>query len=90
LSTGAIICVAGEAPEKWTEDDEACFRKQIDNFDTVRIMPSQIDSYQLQCLWLDLLSKGMTEIVIATAEFKESGKLEFTRQYCRFPLVAMN
>jgi hypothetical protein len=90
LSTGAIICVAGEVPEDWGEADEADFRKTVDKFDAIRIMPSQIDAYQLQCQWLEMILKGVTEIVIWRAEFTESGRLEVNRQLCRLSIVALN
>jgi hypothetical protein len=90
LSTGAIICVAGEVPENWSEADEADFRKTIDAFDAIRIMPLKMDADQLQCQWLDLIRKGMTEVVIWRAEFTESGRLEVNRQLGRLSIVAPN
>jgi hypothetical protein len=90
LSTGAIICVAGKAPQDWSEADEADFRKIVDAFDAIRIMPLRMNAYQLRCQWLDLILKGMTEVVIWMAGFTESGRLEVNRQLCRLSIVALN
>lgn len=90
MNTGALIYVSGEAPRIWSASDDVYFRKQVDYFDMVRIMPTRANAFQVHCLCLDMLSKGMTEIVLATAAFKKNGKLELNKQCCRIPLVVIN
>ncbi len=90
MKTGAIICVHGKAPEGWNEVDENDFRKQVSEFDIVRIVPSRINAFQLQWFWLDLISKGMTEVAIWMAEFNSNRRLAFRRQLCRLQIVGLN
>lgn len=90
LTIGAIICIAGEIPETWSENDEADFRKQVNAFDAIRVLPSRANVYQLTYLWLDLISNGMTEIVILSAEFSENRRLNFSRRLLRLPIMELN
>ncbi len=90
LRKGTIICVVGEAPDKWSEDGEASFREQISKFQAVRIITPQISSFQMLTYWLQLLSNGITDIVIAMAEFNDNGKLEFTEKSYKLPLIGMS
>lgn len=90
LTSGAIICIAGEIPLRWSENDEADFKRQVNAFDAIRVVPSRTDVYQLTYLWLDLISKGMTEIVIFSAQFTEKGGLNLSRLLLRLPLIALN
>ena len=40
--------------------------------------------------WLQLLSNGITDIIIAMAKFDDKGKLEFTEKSCRLLLIGMS
>ena len=90
MSIGAIICLTNEMPAKWNQDKEVQFRDQLESFDMIRIIPTQVNSYLLHCLYLDVVKKGMTEIVIAKAQFCARGRLELDHLYCRLPVRSMN
>ncbi|RZB36519.1 MAG: hypothetical protein SRB2_02015 [Desulfobacteraceae bacterium Eth-SRB2] len=90
LKKGAIICIVGEAPDEWSENHEISFREQISKFQAIRIITPQVSSFQMLNHWLQLLSNGITDIVIAMAEFNGNGKLEFAEKSCKLPLIGMS
>lgn len=91
MSTGAIICVTNNAPAKWNQEKETQFRRQVvEAFNMIRIVSSKADRHLLYFLWMDLITKGMTNVVIATAKFTANGRLELDRDYCRLPVISLN
>ena len=90
LKEGAIICIDGKTPDKWTEGDEADFRKQLTNFETVQFVTPQAAPFLLQRLWLKMISKGITDLVVAMAKFGKTGKLELSGKRVRLPIVGMS
>jgi len=90
LRKGAIVYIGGEAPDQWSMDDEVCFRKQISKFQSVRIITPEFSLYKIHIGWLQLISKGITDIAFIVAEFGNSGKLEFFGRICRIPIMGAN
>ena len=68
---GAIICIEGKPPDDWAEGAEISLRKQLSRFDAVRFITPQIDSFLLHGIWLKMLSKGITDLVVTMATFSE-------------------
>ncbi len=90
VKTGVIICVAGNAPKDWSWKDDADFRDQLAGFDAVKITTPKIMPYQLQHLWMTLLSSGIMHVVIKIAEFTDSGKLELSGKTVQLPFIQPN
>jgi hypothetical protein len=89
MSAGAIICFDHDKLTGWDADKETRFCEYIRNFDTVRVISQQVNSFLLHRMWLDLIAKGMTEVVIGKAEFDASGRLLF-QLYCRLTVTTLN
>jgi hypothetical protein len=90
LKKGAIIFIDGTLPENWTKDDEVVFRDQLTKFDTVRFITPQIGSYLLHGIWFNMVSRGITDLVVAMATFSENGQLELSRKGYRLPMIGMS
>ncbi len=90
VKTGVIICVAGDAPKYWSWKNDADFRDQLSGFDAVRVTTTEILPYQLQHLWMNLLSSGIMHVVIKIAEFTDSGKLELSGKTAQLPFIQPN
>lgn len=90
MKKGIIVCVNGEAPEKWHRDDETDFRSKLSGFDAVRITTPEIMPFQLQHIWMRLLSTGIMHIVVKMAIFNTSGELVLTGKQFILPFVGLN
>ena len=90
LKKGAIICIEGKGPQIWTEADEAKFREQLSNYEAVRIVTPQIAPFLLHRIWLKMISKGITDLVVAIATFSKTGKLELSGKSVRLPVIGMS
>lgn len=90
LKKGAVICITGEAPEKWSQEDEFRFRKQLSKFDAVHFITPQLIPYVFHRIWFKMVSKGITDLIIAKVEFNASGKLYFNSNDCRLPMIGMS
>jgi len=90
IKTGVIVCIAGGAPKTWGWRDEADFRDELSGFDAVKITTPKIMPYQLQHLWMTLLSYGIMHVVIKMAEFTDSGKLEVSGKTVPLPFIRPN
>lgn len=90
IKKGIIVCFAGSVPKKWNRDDETDFRNKLSKFDAVRITIPEIMPFQLQHIWLDLLSIGIMYIVVKIAMFSDSGKIVLTGKDFILPFVGLN
>jgi hypothetical protein len=90
LKTAAIICIEGKAPDSWTKNNEVAFRNQLTKFDTVRFITPQIGSCLLHGIWFNMLSRGITDLVVAMATFGETGQLELNGKGYRLPMIGMS
>ncbi len=89
MKKGAIICITGKAPEKWTENDEKSFRKKLHKFDTVELVTPQIFPSLMQGICLRMLTKGITDLFIAVAVFSKTGKLKLSEIF-KLPMIGMS
>jgi hypothetical protein len=64
---GALVCISGE-PVGWSAEDERRLRKQFAEFDAVQIVTPQTIQCMFHRIWFQMISRGITEIVIARAE----------------------
>ena len=87
---GAIVCITGIAPGQWSKDDEIAFRDQLSSYEEVRIVTPQIAPILLHGIWLKMLSKGITELVIAMATFGQSGRLKLNGKRYKLPMIGMS
>jgi len=83
MKSGVIIYVAGNAPQDWTENDEAGVRNLEAQADLIEIITTQTGHFDVPDAWRDLLSKGMSLITCKMAVFSESGEIEFTGRELR-------
>jgi hypothetical protein len=90
LKKGAIICIDGKPPEKWTANNEVAFRNQVIKFDSVRFITPQVGSCLLHGIWFNMLSRGITDLVVAMATFGDSGQLELSGKGYRLPMIGMS
>ena len=90
MKCGAIICICGNVPDGWTVEDDLRFKETTANFSKVKIVTPRIMALMMNRLWLKLISDGMTEIVIAVAEFTQEKGLQFKPNSLRFPVVGIN
>jgi hypothetical protein len=90
MKSGAIICIYGNVPTGWTVEDELKFKETTANFSKVKIVTPRIMALMMNRLWLQLISDGMTDIVIAVAEFNQKRGLQFKPNSIRFPVVGIN
>jgi hypothetical protein len=90
IRSGVIVCIAGDAPKDWSWEDEKSFRGNFSGFDAVKITTPEIMPYQLQHLWMTLLSAGIMHVVIQMAEFTDSGKLEVREDALPLPFLRPN
>ena len=90
MKCGAIICICGNVPDAWTVEDERRFKEETAGFSKVKIVTPRIMALMLNRLWLKLISDGMTDIVIAMAEFNQKRRLQFKPNSIRFPVVGIN
>ena len=86
---GALVCISGE-PDNWSLEDECRFRNQFGQFDVVHIVTPQIIHLMFHRIWFKMISSGITDIVIAIANFSIDGNLEFHDRCYRLPITAMN
>lgn len=87
---GAVICIEGEAPDTWSEDDEFSFRKQLTEFEAVQITTSKLIPFMFRRIWINMLTEGITDLVLAKAEFRDNGELELSGKGCRLPMIGMS
>ena len=78
MKSGVIIYVAGNAPQDWTENDEAGVRNLESQADLIEIITTQTGHFDILDAWWDLLSKGMSLVTCKMAVFSESGEIVFT------------
>jgi hypothetical protein len=91
LKTGAIISVAGKAPNNWSKEDEKAFRKKLSIFNSVRIITPQISSpFMMNRICIDFIAKGVTDIVIIEAKFHENKTLIFKSRIVKLSMVGLN
>ncbi len=83
MKSGVIIYVAGNAPENWTEDDEAHIKSTEPEADLVEIITTKTGHFDVLDAWRDLLSRGMSLITCKMAIFNESGEIKMTGQELR-------
>lgn len=83
MKSGVIIYVAGNAPQDWTENDEAGVRNLEAQADLIEIITTQTGHFDVLDAWRDLLSKGMSRVTCKMAVFSESGEIEFTGKELR-------
>jgi len=83
MKSGVVIYVAGNAPENWTEDDEAQIRILEPEANLVEIITTKTGHFDVLDAWRDLLSRGMSLITCKMAVFSESGEIEFTGKNLR-------
>ena len=83
MKSGVIIYVAGNAPQDWTENDEAGVRNLESQADLIEIITTQTGHFDVLDAWRDLLSKGMSRVTFKMAVFGESGEIEFTGRELR-------
>ena len=91
MKTGAIINVAGKAPDNWNKEDEQAFRKKISIFDSVRIItPGICGPFMMNRIWFDLIANGVTDIVIIEAKFHDNKTLKFKSQGVKLTMIGLN
>jgi len=83
MKSGVIIYVAGNAPQDWTENDEAGVRNLESQADLIEIITTQTGHFDVLDAWRALLSKGMSRVTCKMAVFGESGEIEFTGRELR-------
>jgi len=83
MKSGVIIYVAGNAPQDWTENDEADVRNLEAQADLIEIITTQTGHFDVLDAWRDLLSRGMSRVTCKMAVFGESGEIEFTGRELR-------
>ena len=83
MKSGVIIYVAGNAPQDWTENDEAGVRNLEAQADLIEIITTQTGHFDVLDAWRDLLSKGMSRVTCKMAVFSELGEIEFTGRELR-------
>jgi len=83
MKSGVIIYVTGNAPQDWTENDEADVRNLEAQADLIEIITTQTGHFDVLDAWRDLLSKGMSRVTFKMAVFGESGEIEFTGRELR-------
>ena len=83
MKSGVVIYVAGNAPENWTEDDEAQIRGLESEADLVEIITTNTGHFDVLDAWRDLLSRGMSLVTCKMAVFNESGEIELTGKSLR-------
>ncbi|WP_319407345.1 hypothetical protein [uncultured Desulfosarcina sp.] len=83
MKSGTIIYVAGNAPEGWTEDDEAHIRSFESKADLIEIITTETGHFDIPDAWRDLISRGMAQIICKMAVFGESGGIEFTGKHLK-------
>ena len=79
MKSGVIIYVAGNAPEYWTEDDEAHIKNTVPEADLVEIITTKTGHFDVLDAWRNLLSRGTCKM----AFFNESGEIKMTGQELR-------
>jgi hypothetical protein len=90
LKSGAIICICGSVPDAWTAEDSRQFKETTANFSKVRIITPGISAFMMNRLWINLISDGITEVVVAVAEFNQKSGLQIKPNSIRFSVVGMN
>ena len=83
MKSGVIIYVTGNAPQDWTENDEADVRNLEAQADLIEIITTQTGHFDVLDAWRDLLSKGMSLVICKMAVFSESGEIKFTGRELR-------
>ena len=83
MKSGVIIYVAGNAPQDWTENDEAGVRNLESQADLIEIITTQTGHRDVSDAWRALLVKGMSHINCKMAIFNEAGQIEFTGKNLR-------
>ena len=83
MKSGLIIYVAGNAPQDWTEENEAGIRDLESQADMIEIITTQTGHFDVLDAWRALLLKGMSYIICKMAVFNESGDIEFTGRELR-------
>jgi len=78
LKTGIIIYVTGNAPSKWTEEDENTIRKSLHRAHAVEIITTETGCFDIHDAWMSLLTRGTNHIICKMAAFNESGEFKFT------------
>lgn len=78
MKTGIIIYAAGNAPDKWTEEDENKIRKSLHRVHAVEIITAETGHFDIHDAWVSLLTKGINHIICKMAVFNESGEFKFT------------
>jgi hypothetical protein len=90
VKIGAIICIYGSLPTGWTARDSQRFKEETVNFSKVRIVTPGISALMMNRLWLKMFSDGITDIVIAMAEFTHKRRLQFKPNSIKLHFVGMN
>ena len=90
MKSGAIICICGNVPDGWTVEDELRFKETTANFSKVKIVTPRIMGLMMNRLWLQLISDGMTDIVIVMAEFNQKRRLQFKPNSIKFSVAGIN
>lgn len=90
MKRGAIICIYGKPPQGWSVEDSIKFKEKTANFSTVRIVTPGMGAFMMNHFWLNLISAGVTDIIIALAEFDQKRELCIKPNSLRFRVVGMN
>ena len=78
MKTGIIIYAAGNAPDKWTEEDENKIRMSLHRAHAVEIITTETGHFDIHDAWVSLLTRGINHIICKMAVFNESGEFKFT------------
>jgi len=90
MKKGAIVCISGNVPRTWAKKDEAEFRNQLHQFEAIHFITPRTPSFHLNSIWLTMISRGITDLVLASARFGGTGKLELSEERFRFQAVGLN
>lgn len=90
MKNGAIICICGKVPDGWTVEDSQRFKEATAHYATVKIVTPGTSAFMMNYLWIKLILDGITDIVIAMAEFSQKRRLQFKPNSIRLPVVGMN
>jgi hypothetical protein len=77
-------------PNGWTVKDSLRFKETTANFAKVRIVTPGISAFMMNRLWLKMVSDGITDIVIAMAEFTQKRRLRIKPNSLKIHFVGMN
>jgi hypothetical protein len=90
LKSGAIICIYGKPPAGWSAKDSLRFKEKTADFAIVRIVTPGTSALMMNHIWLNLISAGVTDIMVAVAKFDQKRKLRIQPDSLRFRVVGMN